>query len=335
MRAKQMILTMTTAFMLLFSSCSPLPSQLSAADDPTLGSSLAYTDPDIDTVIDDDPDRSADIPILLPDNSLSTEDWKKDLPPYSGDPSILIHNGIPFFTSGELLTIPFEQYPELDSLGRCGPAFASVCRETMPTEERGSIGNVKPTGWHTVKYDVISDLYLYNRCHLIGYQLSGENANEKNLITGTRYLNIEGMLPWEDMVASYVEETGNHVAYRVTPYFMGDDLVASGVLMEAYSVEDQGTGICFNVYCYNVQPGILIDYSTGESILDETWTPTEAAKEDTDQGYDYVLNTNTMRFHFPECPSVQDMSDKNKRYFSGDREMLIGEGYVPCGRCTP
>ena len=182
-----------------------------------------------------------------------------------------------------------------------------------------------------MKYDCIADRYLYNRCHLIGFQLAGETANERNLITGTRYMNVEGMLPWENQVAEYVRETGNHVLYRVTPYFEGENLVASGVFMEAYSVEDGGAGICFNVYCYNVQPGVLIDYGTGDSEEDESWQP----PQETAAGYEYVLNQNTKRFHVPDCASVQDMSEKNREYYFGDREELIERGYIPCGRCRP
>ena len=167
-----------------------------------------------------------------------------------------------------MTTTAFENYSDLDSLGRCGVAYANICRDIMPTEERGKIGMIKPSGWHTVKYDVIKDRYLYNRCHLIGYQLAGENANPKNLITGTRYLNVEGMLPFENLVADYVNNTGNHVLYRVTPMFSGSNLVANGVLIEAKSVEDNGGGILFNVYCYNVQPGVGINYENGDSWLD-------------------------------------------------------------------
>ncbi len=192
-----------------------------------------------------------------------------DIPEYSGAAYIAINNNVPFFTESEIICEPYEYYSELDSLGRCGVTMACVCIETMPTEERGEIGSVKPTGWHTVKYDIVSGKYLYNRCHLIGFQLTGENANPKNLITGTRYLNIDGNLVFENMVADYVKETNNHVMYRVTPIFEGNNLVASGVLMEGWSVEDDGDGICFNVYCYNVQPGIIIDYATGESCLAE------------------------------------------------------------------
>lgn len=187
------------------------------------------------------------------------------IPEYSGNPYVELNGNVPYFTDEELSTTAFELYSELDSLGRCGACYANICKEIMPTEERGSIGMVKPTGWHTVKYDCITDRYLYNRCHLIGYQLAGENANEKNLITGTRYLNVDGMLPFENEVADYVDETDNHVLYRVTPVFSDDNLVASGVIIEAKSVEDKGAGVQFNVYCYNVQPGISIDYIDGQS----------------------------------------------------------------------
>ena len=188
-----------------------------------------------------------------------------DIPEYSGEPYVVLNDNWPDFDVEDLTTEPFEYYSELDSLGRCGVAYANVCLEIMPTEERGSIGQVKPSGWQTVKYDFVDGKYLYNRCHLIGYQLAGENANRQNLITGTRYMNVVGMLPFENMVDNYVEDTGNHVLYRVTPIFEGTNLVASGVRMEAFSVEDEGEGICFNVFVYNVQPGVVIDYATGES----------------------------------------------------------------------
>jgi len=204
---------------------------------------------------------------LLNNNSFVSLD---SIPAYDGKAYVAVNDNVPFFTDSELTTDAFEYYSELDSLGRCGVTYANVCKEIMPTEERGKIGMVKPSGWHTVKYDVVDGKYLYNRCHLIGYQLSGENANTRNLITGTRYLNVEGMLPFENMVADYVKETGHHVLYRVTPIFEGDNLVANGVLMEAKSVEDNGAGILFNVYCYNVQPGVTINYANGESSLDGT-----------------------------------------------------------------
>lgn len=189
----------------------------------------------------------------------------EDIPAYAGSPFVEINQNIPEFDEADMSTTSFERYSSLDFRGRCGVAYANIGRDLMPTEERGSISSVTPSGWNNKKYDNVDQGYLYNRCHLIGYQLSGENANEKNLITGTRYLNVDGMLPLENMVADYVKETGNHVLYRVTPIFEGKNLVASGVQMEAKSVEDDGAGVQFNVYCYNVQPGIEIDYATGES----------------------------------------------------------------------
>lgn len=191
-----------------------------------------------------------------------------EVPAYNGEAYVEINNNKPYFKKDEINVETFEKYSELDSLGRCGVAYANISEETMPDGERGQIGSIKPSGWHTAKYpDIIEDLYLYNRCHLIAWCLSGENANEKNLITGTRYMNIKGMLPFEEKVAKYIDETGNHVLYRVTPIFEGRNLVASGVLLEAYSVEDRGTGIQFCVYCFNVQPGIEIDYVNGESAV--------------------------------------------------------------------
>lgn len=269
------------------------------------------------------------------------------IPAYSGNPYVEINGNVPEFADDELITTSFETYSPLDSLGRCGVAYANIGTDLMPTEERGSIGQVKPSGWHTVKYDCVDGKYLYNRCHLIGYQLTAENANTQNLITGTRYLNVEGMLPFENMVADYIKETGNHVLYRVTPVFDGDNLVSSGVLMEAKSVEDDGDGILFNVYCYNVQPGVSINYLTGDSELDETaatHTPTEEPEatskpEDTTApvsgGTTYILNTNTYKFHYPSCSSVGQMNESNKKEYTGSRDDLIAMGYDPCGRCKP
>lgn len=187
------------------------------------------------------------------------------IPAYSGEPYAIVNGNIPYFTASDLTSESFEYYSDLDNLGRCGTAYASVGTDLMPTEKRGSISKVKPSGWQISKYDFVDGKYLYNRCHLIGYQLTAENANEKNLITGTRYLNVDGMLPFENLVADYVKETDNHVLYRVTPVFEGDNLVASGVLMEAESVEDEGDGVEYCVYVYNVQPGVVINYATGEN----------------------------------------------------------------------
>ena len=203
-------------------------------------------------------------PSILETGSYSAADFS--IPQYSGIVYEEINGNIPFFQESDITTTAFEEYSPLDRLGRCGPAMACLGRETMPTEERGEIGMVRPSGWHTVRYDdLIEDKYLYNRCHLIAYSLSGENDNELNLITGTRYMNIDGMLPFEIEVIDYILDTSNHVLYRVTPCFFENDLVARGVLMEAYSVEDGGRGLSFNVFVFNVQPGINIDYRTGNS----------------------------------------------------------------------
>ena len=278
----------------------------------------------------------------------------RDVPAYSGKAYTSVNGNVPYFSAAELTTQSFETYSDLDSLGRCGVTYACIGKDLMPTEERGSIGMVKPTGWHTVRYDDLVDgKFLYNRCHLIGYQLTGENANTKNLITGTRYLNIEGMLPFENMVADYIQETNNHVLYRVTPIFEGNNLLANGVLMEGYSVEDKGAGVSYCVFAYNVQPGIEIDYATGESKLADgaqheeqktaTATPTpspEPEKQEPVTGSEasqaeYILNTNTKKFHYPTCSSVNDMKEKNKQEFFGTRDETIALGYSPCGRCKP
>lgn len=246
---------------------------------------------------------------------------------------------VPNFTESEITTDSFESYSELDDLGRCGTATACIGLDLMPTEERGAIGKVKPSGWQISKYDFIDGKYLYNRCHLIGYQLSGENANERNLITGTRYMNVEGMLPLENEVADYVKETGNHVMYRVTPVFEGDNLVASGVRMEAYSVEDEGEGISFNVFVANVQPGVEIDYSDGSNWKEAEGKPEEKPSEkenvDSETSENLVLNTNTKKYHKPDCSSVKDIKEKNKETYNGTKQWLSDNGYSPCGICKP
>ena len=281
------------------------------------------------------------------------------LPAYSKSASIKLNNNTPYFTEDEIAVAAsssYEAYSPLDSLGRCGITQASLSLDTMPTEERGEIGSVKPSGWHTVKYDGIDGNYLYNRCHLIGYQLSGENSNTRNLITGTRYMNVEGMLPYENKTADYIKSTGNHVLYRVIPIFEGDNLLASGVTMEAYSIEDAGKGLSFCVYCYNVQPGITINYVNGDSTGpaftgsttgNTTDSKTESKTESTEQSSTfkqnngneisstYILNTNTRKFHRPDCSSVKKMKDKNKAEFTGTREEAIAAGYDPCGNCNP
>ena len=253
-----------------------------------------------------------------------------DVSDYSGAAYAVVNNNTPFFTSADVSTTSFERYSALDGMGRCDTAYANVGTDLMPTEHRGDISSVKPTGWHSVKYDIVDGKYLYNRCHLIGYQLTAENANKLNLITGTRYLNIQGMLDFENMVADYVKETKNHVLYRVTPVFEGDNAVANGVLMEAQSVEDDGAGVTFCVYCYNVQPGIVIDYVTGDSY--QTSTPSQPSGETTAT---YILNTSSKKFHKPSCSSVSKISAANKKSFTGKRSDLISQGYSPGGTCKP
>lgn len=250
----------------------------------------------------------------------------------------------------------FEKYSALDSLGRCGVAFANICQKLMPKEKRGEIGSVKPSGWQTVKYDMVDGKYLYNRCHLIGYQLAGENANEKNLITGTRYMNTEGMLPFENQIAEYVKKTDHHVLYRVTPVFEGKNLLASGVQMEAYSVEDKGKGVCFNVFAYNIQPGIEINYATGKSRLKKGTgekqktenekttkkksrqkTSSEKNEKETasEKKQTYIINKNTKKFHLTSCSSVKEMDAEYRKKYRGYRSKLINRGYKPCKRCNP
>lgn len=250
-------------------------------------------------------------------------------PKYENAAYTVINDNKPQFSDDEITEESFERYSALDNLGRCGEAVACIGVDIMPTEDRGNIGMVKPSGWHTVKYDIVDGKYLYNRCHLIGFQLAGENANDRNLITGTRYFNVEGMLPFENMVADYVKETENHVMYRVTPYYEGDDLVARGVFMEAYSVEDNGDGVCFNVFVHNIQPGITIDYATGDSRLSKEENTSSS------QSADFVLNTNSKKFHIPTCDSVSDMNPANKKEYCGSREDLIDDGYDPCKNCDP
>lgn len=256
---------------------------------------------------------------------------------YDGKPYVVINDNDPDFTDADMTTTSFERYGELDGLGRCTTAFANIGKDLMPAEKRGPIGEVKPTGWQTAKYDNVDGKYLYNRCHLIGYQLTGENANEKNLITGTRYLNVDGMLPFENMVADYIKETNNHVLYRVTPVFSGDNLVASGVQMEAESVEDNGDGILFNVYCFNAQTGIAIDYATGDSHKDDSIVA-DASKSTTAAEANvqtYVLNTNTKKFHKESCNSAKSMDASNKKIYTGSRQEIIDMGYEACGVCKP
>lgn len=259
----------------------------------------------------------------------------EEVPAYSGSPYVELDGNQPGFSLEERTTDSFETYSTLDALGRCGPAYACIGQDLMPTEDRESISSVRPTGWVQAEYDFVEGGSLYNRCHLIGFQLTGENANEENLITGTRYMNVEGMLPFENMVADYIKETGNHVLYRAAPIFEGENLVASGVVMEALSVEDEGEGVCFHVYVYNVQPGVEIDYATGESWETKDSASSALESQAEEQETDYVLNTSSKKFHLPDCSSVDSMSGKNRQEYHGTREELIAQGYEPCGSCHP
>lgn len=260
-----------------------------------------------------------------PEPGLSLE----NIPPFSRDPFVVLDNNQPGFTAEDLKEDAYEFYSDLDHLGRCGYTMACIGKELMPTGERESISHIKPSGWNQAQYDCVDGKNLYNRCHLIGFQLTGENDNEKNLITGTRYMNVEGMLPFENMVADYIKETGNHVLYRVTPIYEGNNLVATGVQLEAKSVEDHGEGICFNVFVYNSQPGVTINYADGSSYLDGSSTaPTEGAGS-------YILNTKSKKFHTATCGQGQSISDGNRDEYTGDRQSLIDDGYEPAGCCKP
>ncbi len=261
-----------------------------------------------------------------------------EVPEYEGEPYVILDGNEPSFTEEEMTTTAYEEYSPLDRYGRCGTAEACVGEELMPDEKRGDISSVKPTGWQSARYENVEGGSLYNRCHLIAYQLSGENANEENLITGTRYMNTEGMLPFENLVAEYVHETDHHVMYRVTPVFENDNLVASGVQMEAESVEDNGKGVKFNVYVYNIQPDIVIDYETGDNRAEETEKKDRTESADSDEKEakkEYVLNTNTHKFHKPDCAGVKDMKVKNRKTYKGKRSELLEEGYSPCKSCNP
>ena len=270
--------------------------------------------------------------IVLVVPACSTEDMNtgseesislSEIPEFNGDPFVAINDNMPEFTEEDLSSDAFESYSELDELGRCQTAFANIGRELMPTDERGNISQIKPTGWHSVKYDNVDGKSLYNRCHLIGWQLTGENANERNLITGTRYMNVDGMLPFENMIADYIKETDNHVLYRVTPIFEGDDLVARGVQMEAYSIEDDGDGVCFNVFAYNNQPGIAIDYATGESWADDADHETEAVVTEGEiRG-----NKNSKVYHCPGQAAYEEMKDSKNLIIFDSEEAAQEAGY--------
>ena len=330
-----LIVSVLLAICLLFSGCGIDGSSPQGTDPSQITSSTSSPDS-----FENNESSNISTPSDTNDNTNQTQSDSKpvsldSIPAYSGKAFVNINNGNPGFSSSELKTKSYEYYSPLDRLGRCGVVHACIGRDIMPTEDRGSIGMVKPTGWHTVKYDCVDGKYLYNRCHLIGFQLTGENANEENLITGTRYMNVTGMLPFENMVADYVKETGNHVMYRVTPLYKGNNLLAHGVHMEAYSVEDDGDGICFNVFVYNVQPQITIDYATGDSSYNGTVIEPDDDDDYQTQSASYILNKNTKKIHLPSCYSVDQMKESNKEYYTGDIDDLLGRGYSRCKNCNP
>ena len=307
-------------------------SESNTADDPPSSGSIS-TDSDVHSSGSEESEK--------PNTSTGTgtADPVKlsSIPAFSGNAYAVINDNQPNFSASELTTKAYENYADLDSQGRCGTAIASCGKEIMPAdgEERGSFSSIYPSGWKQAKYSGISGGYLWNRCHLIGWQLSAENANRKNLITGTRYMNINGMLPFENMVADYIQESGNHVAYRVTPIYDGNDLVCSGVQMEAYSIEDHGEAICFNVYCYNVQPGITINYATGDSSEpgSETTTPpssSESGNTNNNPGTSgemvWIPSSGSKYHSNPGCSNMKNPTQVTK-------DEAISRGYEPCKKC--
>lgn len=271
-----------------------------------------------------------------------------DIPEYSGALCIDVNNGEPGFTDDDFKRGAFMEFSDLDFEGRCGVAFARIGTDTLSNAPRGDISQVHPSGWEQHRYDFVDQETLYNRSHLIAHQLCGEDANEKNLITGTRTMNSVGMTYYENIVANYVKQTGNHVLYRVTPIFAANDLVARGVQMEAESIEDGGQAVRFNVFVYNVEPGVEIDYVTGKSWESSdvphvatggeattTGTGSEEGSATSYESQEYVLNTKSMKFHRPTCSSVNDIADNNKQEATATRDELISEGYSPCKQCNP
>jgi len=266
-----------------------------------------------------------------------------DIPQYSGEPYTDINGNMPFFSTDSILPVSYEIYYELDSLGRCTLADAVVGQDIMADGKRGDIGSIKPTGWHTDRYSFVDGEALFNRCHLLAHYLTGEDANPRNLVTGTRYMNTEGMNALENMVGDYVRETGNHVRYRATPVWTGDNLICDGILVEGWSVEDGGEDICFCIFAYNVQPGIVIDYATGDNYAVSGEQASQPEKEpeyakyllEEDVTGTYVLNTKKMKFHLPDCEGAVSMSEENREEYTGSRNALVEQGYTPCGSCNP
>ena len=273
--------------------------------------------------------------------------WLADIefPAYSGEPYVAMNGNQPYFETEDLVPESFELYYPLDALGRCTLADAVIGQDIMASGARGEIWTVKPTGWHSDRYASVDGEALYNRCHLIAHYLSDEDANPRNLVTGTRYMNTLGMNAAENMVGDYVKESGNHVRYRVTPVFTGDHLICDGLLVEAFSIEDDGEDICFCIYAYNVQPGFVIDYATGDNYAEngeeKLGAPSETAPAyekyltDEDEEGTYILNVKSKKFHRPDCAGAQDISEKNRKEYTGSRNRLVEEGYKPCGICNP
>ena len=364
----KLILVVAVAIMMLFVICG-------------CGANTAAVAGDTSQVTELDTDEEASAPETSDDETPSAEDFLADIPEWNGYAFCYVNGNRPDFEPEEIWTSTQESLDPLDELGRCGTANSCIGQDGMPTGPRGDISSVEPTGWHTDAYDFVEGEKLFNRCHLIAHQLSGDDAVPRNLITGTSYMNRDGMLPFEEAIGAYVRNTGNHVMYRVTPVFVDDELVSRGVHMEAISVEDGGEGLAFNVFCYNVQPGVDIDYKTGDNKLSEDRTmledyqagkfaiiantlgivpseeipgdvsdekdtdasetagdeETEASDEPVQEEHKmtYILNTNTGKFHYPDCRSVKDMKDKNKQEVEATREEVIDRGFSPCGNCHP
>ncbi len=347
MKPKRLIaILLVLSLLVSFSSClAQQPPQTTAhtqvlkeTAEEVLGEEKGHSYSQTEEATEPEPSQEKTEPIPAVGNAKYTKVNPSNLPPYTGNAFVAVNDNIPNFSSEELTTTAYEAYSSLDALGRCGTAIASCGREIMPKdgESRGSISNVYPSGWEQAKYEGVSGGYLWNRCHLLGWQLSAENANRRNLITGTRYMNTQGMLPFENMVADYIRETGNHVAYRVTPIFQGDFLVCSGVEMEAYSIEDRGEGISFHVYCYNVQPGIIINYATGESSAESKPTPppttttanptTTTASAPGSSLMVWIPNSGSKYHSSSSCSNMKNPTEVT-------REEAIRRGFEPCKKC--
>ncbi len=326
------------------------PSESEAADGTSPEAEPADGTPSENGSSDDDAENTNSLPETeRPEyaNDLPDLSWLNgiDFPAYSGEAYTAMNGNRPYFDTEELVPESFELYYPLDALGRCTMAEAVIGQDTMASGSRGEIWMVKPAGWHSDRYASVDGEALYNRCHLIAHYLSDEDANPRNLVTGTRYMNTYGMNAAENMIGDYVKETGNHVRYRVTPVYTGDHLLCDGLLVEAYSIEDDGEDICFCIYAYNVQPGFVIDYATGDNYSESGEEKLGAASETTasyedylaeeDENGTYILNVKSKKFHRPDCQGAKDISEKNRKEYTGSRNRLVEDGYKPCGSCNP